>query len=510
MPAGETTEEHSIAKEEEASIVERDKSNNDPRTGGLFRGCFRGRSMGFHAIIRDDEDGVERCPRCAWELEDGYCNSCRARYGSELESYYGDSIPSEFDHSETENTVSDDGFHDHDFHIHHDPLNEWNGTEPLEVGDDISLDGDGQAVHALDPYGGHFAFERRAAEILSRPIRRNGSPSTAHIPRHYAPSMLSEVTTTYSEGDAFSDMAGEDSVDGGEDFDEDDEEDDVDEDDSLSGFIVQDGDGEIHTLECHLNRTRATSEDTDVQEQTCPFEHFQQEHSNEQYRIDDSAEDSDSRPHPGNGESHPANQSPSISSISSSEDGAPVPLQYSRKRRRVVHQITSDEESDSEEDSVRSRPRRRVSSSGSATVGRQSPVLGSSRAIPNRPMPRRRAAAEPDGVEADPSDSDSDVQSVLPANHRPSRRRRTNNQRPPRRAHNSRDNENFANLHSSRTQNEESETPSTTRYDSSNFSRIQPDLAPPPLAIRRDGPSARRRQEASERRRRERDRYTYA
>ena len=27
-------------------------------------------------MIRDDEDGVERCPQCTWEIQDGWCESC--------------------------------------------------------------------------------------------------------------------------------------------------------------------------------------------------------------------------------------------------------------------------------------------------------------------------------------------------------------------------------------------------------------------------------------------------
>lgn len=75
MPVGETTEEHKQWQDEEAALVERDRSSR----GGLFRGCFRmlaRRPMALAAPIRDDEDNVDRCPRCTWELEDGQCGSC--------------------------------------------------------------------------------------------------------------------------------------------------------------------------------------------------------------------------------------------------------------------------------------------------------------------------------------------------------------------------------------------------------------------------------------------------
>ena len=49
----------------------------DKTTGGLFPECFRhneGRSG--HHVIRDLADGVDRCPECAWEMEDGVCPDC--------------------------------------------------------------------------------------------------------------------------------------------------------------------------------------------------------------------------------------------------------------------------------------------------------------------------------------------------------------------------------------------------------------------------------------------------
>ena len=505
MPAGENTEKHSNANMEEAAIVERDKADTDPRTGGLFRGCFRGCSMGTHAIIRDVEDGVERCPNCAWELEDGYCDGCGINYGSDVESYYGDSTPSvDFDHSETDMTASD-GFHEHiadyhddDYHVH-DPLNEWTGGEPAEVGDDISFDGDGHALHAPNAYNGDFAFEREVARALAgRPIRPNGSSGTAQTPHHYAPSMLSEVTTTYSGGDGFSDMEDEIDENGGEDDDDDEEDDDEDDDDdSLSGFIVQDDSGVVHALECHMNRARAHSEDTDVQEQLDPIEHFRHEHSNELYWVNDSADDSEDPSDTEDEAFHLGNRVSSSPSNPSSEDEVPVPPQHSRKRRRIAHEFSDDEESDSGEESVRSRPRRRLSSSGSATVGRQSPVLGPSHAIPDRPMPRGPHSAPAALTVAEPVSTDlvSNMPPMSQAHNRTARGRRANNRRQVRHPRNSRGNSNFNNVHSSRERRQGRDNTSTAAtYGGSNSSRMQPELAPPPLAIRRGAGPNRRRQ----------------
>lgn len=75
MPIGETTQEHKRWQEEEAALVEKDRVATGSK-GGLFRGSFRLTRRRQLAVIRDDEDGVDRCPACAWELEDGMCTRC--------------------------------------------------------------------------------------------------------------------------------------------------------------------------------------------------------------------------------------------------------------------------------------------------------------------------------------------------------------------------------------------------------------------------------------------------
>jgi hypothetical protein len=76
LPDGETTEEHHGFVKEEADLVAKDKANADPRTGGLFRGCFKRGYHGYIGPIHDAGDGVDRCPNCNWELEEGFCNTC--------------------------------------------------------------------------------------------------------------------------------------------------------------------------------------------------------------------------------------------------------------------------------------------------------------------------------------------------------------------------------------------------------------------------------------------------
>lgn len=84
MPVGETIQDHKKWQEEEAALVEKDKETRGHK-GGLFRGCFRRTRRRHLPAIRDDEDGVDRCPRCTWELEDGLCERCGYRDGESTE-----------------------------------------------------------------------------------------------------------------------------------------------------------------------------------------------------------------------------------------------------------------------------------------------------------------------------------------------------------------------------------------------------------------------------------------
>ena len=76
VPAGETTQEHRRLQQEEAEMVEVDRTSHHATGGGLFKGRFRYFARRRAPVIRDVQDGVDRCPRCTWELEEGECGSC--------------------------------------------------------------------------------------------------------------------------------------------------------------------------------------------------------------------------------------------------------------------------------------------------------------------------------------------------------------------------------------------------------------------------------------------------
>lgn len=74
LPEDETTNEHDDAKRAEALQIDTDKG---PGGEGLFKGAFHNKPLqNGHRAIRDDEDGVDRCPVCTWELEEGECMHC--------------------------------------------------------------------------------------------------------------------------------------------------------------------------------------------------------------------------------------------------------------------------------------------------------------------------------------------------------------------------------------------------------------------------------------------------
>lgn len=76
LPADETLEQHSKWQKEHADSIQQDKDNTDKRNGGLWKGFFRRPTRLPRPALRDLEDGVDRCPYCQWELEDGMCQRC--------------------------------------------------------------------------------------------------------------------------------------------------------------------------------------------------------------------------------------------------------------------------------------------------------------------------------------------------------------------------------------------------------------------------------------------------
>ncbi|XP_014561602.1 hypothetical protein COCVIDRAFT_33585 [Bipolaris victoriae FI3] len=136
LPLGESLEEHKKWQSDEADAVQQDKDNEDPRTGGLFKGCFR---LAHHQrgpslqVVRDQEDGVDRCPVCTWELEDGGCTQCGLVFDETGEVSWGDSFTgfSDMDEMSEHDTDIDAemDFENGEYDDYDDGMGDW-GTYP--------------------------------------------------------------------------------------------------------------------------------------------------------------------------------------------------------------------------------------------------------------------------------------------------------------------------------------------------------------------------------------------
>lgn len=231
LPAGETLEQHARWQKEELDIVRADKSNTDPRTGGLFRGCFRHRPTRTVQAFRDEEDGVDRCPFCNWELEDGACLQCgefdAATAGEWAESFggFGDMDDT------TEQDMSGDEL---DVEIDMEDMDAELGFEQYNVADADVDD------HWPDQY-----FENRDAYTIRRWLAnggpRQGIPRAANVPhRRAAPNAAGRRRHSYSAS-LVSDMPTEDTEMGTvEEEREDEEEEDTDEEDSSMNDFIDD------------------------------------------------------------------------------------------------------------------------------------------------------------------------------------------------------------------------------------------------------------------------------
>ncbi|KAF7717370.1 Uncharacterized protein PECH_006691 [Penicillium ucsense] len=79
LDKGETTHEHLVNRRAETEKLDQDKANTNPHTGGLFGGLFRPKGPPLRPLF-DADDGVLRCPRCQWELEENACGGCGWTY----------------------------------------------------------------------------------------------------------------------------------------------------------------------------------------------------------------------------------------------------------------------------------------------------------------------------------------------------------------------------------------------------------------------------------------------
>ncbi|KAL1793150.1 hypothetical protein ACET3X_008132 [Alternaria dauci] len=211
LPAGESIEDHKKWLKDETDAVQSDKDNIDPRAGGLFKGCFR---LSHHQrgpslqVVRDQEDGVDRCPVCTWELEDGGCTQCGLIFDETGEVSWGDSFT---------------GFSDMDEMSEHDQ-DDFDGEMDME---DPDYDGYGDG---MEDWG---AFPPDQSSFMMRRFLEAGIPPNAATFARRRPITHSEAGSRRSYTQSIvSDMYGDemDTV-------EEEDEDGLDEDSSMNDFI---------------------------------------------------------------------------------------------------------------------------------------------------------------------------------------------------------------------------------------------------------------------------------
>ena len=207
LSADESLEDHRRWRQEESDYVERDKSNKDRTTGGLFRGCFVGTR--HLRAIRDGADGVDRCPICSWELDGGHCDGCNLSFGEDGRMIVSmDSFDGGFSDLEGEGSASMSSEEVDDYELQ------------MEL--DMELD---MERFEMDPFYSPMGdyLEDEADEAPSLPLHRR---RTSYISSEASDTNLSETDEAAAVDEASDDEEGTESMLDSIDDDEDEEDDD--------------------------------------------------------------------------------------------------------------------------------------------------------------------------------------------------------------------------------------------------------------------------------------------
>ncbi|KAF2084179.1 hypothetical protein K490DRAFT_68963 [Saccharata proteae CBS 121410] len=224
LPSGDTLEQHARWREDEAEAVQQDKNSQDPIRGGLFKGCFRAHPErpALH-VLRDEEDGVDRCPLCAYEIEDDECAQCGIRFDED-----GALWPNSFagfsdmdDGSEQDlDFESEDADREHVFEDYDDGMEDWQD----EFDDD--------PPYAVRRWLANEVIGRPNAPYPQGPRRRAAHSAAGGRQRSYSASLVS-------------DMLSEDTEMGVVEEEEEEEEEDVEDGDSSMNDFIVDEDSEM-------------------------------------------------------------------------------------------------------------------------------------------------------------------------------------------------------------------------------------------------------------------------
>ncbi|KAG9845128.1 hypothetical protein KCU98_g7003, partial [Aureobasidium melanogenum] len=335
LPDGEAIEQHQQWAFEEAELVKNDKSNGDPKTGGLFKGIFRPRRARL-LPNHDPVDHVDRCPRCNWEIEDGMCLQC----GIHMDSWSDDSDISTTDLSNSLHAESiEDDFEEDDMDA--DP--EF-GELDANFDPEYDLEFDPEAYDAWLEESGILDYSDHS------PTRSAGAAGRADMLRQMVrergrTNVRNNFNRAMREGRLMDAEAEDDLM--GYDHDEEDEDEDDDEDEdagSIDDFL---DDRDVNDITAY--DISSQTEDPTPARQRHHHQHRSHNHSEAENSGSESNSDSDS-----DGVRHNPHfrrpQIPVYTIPSDDEEPAAQPT-----RRRPIRVVDSDEssnssESDSEDD----------------------------------------------------------------------------------------------------------------------------------------------------------------
>lgn len=171
IPPGETTEEHRVLQQEEASLVDKDKATGASTGKSLFGARFQDSGPRHVPVIRDVEDGVDRCPRCTWELEDGWCESC----GYGVADGYSEPSMSDSDRSYYTNDLDDEPA---DHHMMGDDSNLYAADDFLEERS-ASVDERAVSADSDEVFRNYEGRDTHVYQALARARERARSPTAA-------------------------------------------------------------------------------------------------------------------------------------------------------------------------------------------------------------------------------------------------------------------------------------------------------------------------------------------
>ncbi|KAH0279404.1 hypothetical protein KCU91_g1757, partial [Aureobasidium melanogenum] len=388
LPDGEAIEQHQQWAFEEAELVRNDKSNTNPKTGGLFKGIFRQRRKRL-LPNHDPVDHVDRCPRCNWEIEDGMCQNC----GVLMDSWSDDGDISTTDLSNSLHAESiEDDFEEDDMDA--DPeFGELDG----DFDGGLDIDFDPQAYDAWLEQSGILDYSDHS------PTRSGGAAGRADVLRQ----MTRERGRTAAHS-AFRratrdphviDEEAEDDLMGYEHDEEDEDDDEDDEAGSIDDFL---DDRDINDITAY-DISSQTAEPTPARQRHHHNHHHTHSEADDSNSNSDSQSDSDS-----DGVRHNPHfrrpQNPVYTIPSDDEE----PVTQPTRSRRAIRIVDSDDSSESESaDEDDDEAPRRPSTRLNVPASRRS----------NPPVLVNRRQARPIRVLDSEDDEDEEVSSASSSSH---------------------------------------------------------------------------------------------